>query len=226
MASLTQTAVRSNGSGFNDVIELQNSSGTKNAVPCRAWINFNGTANNLGDLIGSGTYTQAAFSDTVIVTLTSHGLVVGNKIYFDATSGATPDAYVEVSTVDNANTFRFISTNIGIFNRSGNCDIYRNVPTITDSFNISSIIYNGVGDYTITFTNAMPNANYAVLKGLLPGYSTNYNLLNLNYRTSGSNQAGNTPTTKTTTQIRVTSGQSQNNALRDCADISLMVFSQ
>jgi hypothetical protein len=33
--------------------------------------------------------------------------------------------------------------------------------TIRGSFNVTSVADNGTGDYTITFTNAMPNANYA-----------------------------------------------------------------
>lgn len=37
---------------------------------------------------------------------------------------------------------------------------------IRDSFNVSSITDNGTGDYTVNFTTAMPNANYA-----LAGYS-------------------------------------------------------
>jgi hypothetical protein len=34
--------------------------------------------------------------------------------------------------------------------------------TINGSFNVSSITYNGVGDYTINFATAMPNAYYSV----------------------------------------------------------------
>ena len=34
--------------------------------------------------------------------------------------------------------------------------------TITGSFNVSSVTYNSVGNYTINFTNAMPNSNYAM----------------------------------------------------------------
>lgn len=34
--------------------------------------------------------------------------------------------------------------------------------SIRDSFNVSSITDNGTGDYTINFTTAMPNLNYAV----------------------------------------------------------------
>jgi hypothetical protein len=33
---------------------------------------------------------------------------------------------------------------------------------IRDSFNVSSITDNGTGDYTVNFTTAMPNANYAI----------------------------------------------------------------
>lgn len=35
--------------------------------------------------------------------------------------------------------------------------------TIRDSFNVASVTKNGTGDYTINFTTAMPNANYAVM---------------------------------------------------------------
>ena len=35
-------------------------------------------------------------------------------------------------------------------------------PAIRASFNVSSITDNGAGDYTINFTTAMPDANYAV----------------------------------------------------------------
>ena len=35
--------------------------------------------------------------------------------------------------------------------------------SIRSSFNVSSVTYNATGDYTINFTTAMPNANYAAL---------------------------------------------------------------
>ena len=34
---------------------------------------------------------------------------------------------------------------------------------IRSSFNVSSITDNGTGDYTVNFTTAMPNANYAAI---------------------------------------------------------------
>tara|TARA_R100001086_G_C11780283_1_gene243427 strand:- start:53 stop:436 length:384 start_codon:yes stop_codon:yes gene_type:complete len=35
--------------------------------------------------------------------------------------------------------------------------------SIRDSFNVSSLTDNGVGNYTVTFTNAMSNTNYCAL---------------------------------------------------------------
>jgi hypothetical protein len=35
--------------------------------------------------------------------------------------------------------------------------------TINGSFNVSSVTRNGTGDYSVNFTTAMPNANYAGL---------------------------------------------------------------
>jgi hypothetical protein len=37
--------------------------------------------------------------------------------------------------------------------------------TVTGSFNVSSVTYNGTGDYTVNFTTAMPNTNYSVVFG-------------------------------------------------------------
>jgi hypothetical protein len=36
-------------------------------------------------------------------------------------------------------------------------------PSISGSFNVSSITDNGTGDYSINFTTAMPNANYSMV---------------------------------------------------------------
>lgn len=38
-------------------------------------------------------------------------------------------------------------------------------PTITASFNIASVVYSATGKYTITFTNALADANYCVVTG-------------------------------------------------------------
>jgi hypothetical protein len=48
--------------------------------------------------------------------------------------------------------------------------------TILSSFNISSITYVGTGNYTVNFTNAMPNSNYAIA-GMNISWVQNYNSL-------------------------------------------------
>lgn len=62
MAQLTSTQIRDDGSTFNDVIELTNSGGTRNATLCRAWVNFNGqgvvairTSFNVDAIVDEGT---------------------------------------------------------------------------------------------------------------------------------------------------------------------------
>lgn len=60
------------------------------------------------------------------------------------------------------------NTEIGTFCRAWvnfNGTLVTNPASMTGvraSFNVSSILDNGVGDYTINFTNAMPDANYCV----------------------------------------------------------------
>lgn len=41
-------------------------------------------------------------------------------------------------------------------------DASSGTPTILDSFNVTSITDNGVGDFTVNFTNALPSVNYAL----------------------------------------------------------------
>ena len=43
---------------------------------------------------------------------------------------------------------------------------------INGSFNVSSITDNGTGDYTINFTNALPDANYAAVFGCVDPQSS------------------------------------------------------
>lgn len=120
------------------------------AYGCRAWVNFNGTANtNL-----SGTYSQSG--TTVTVTATAHGLIAGNVVYSDITTGTAVDGTYTVATVTDANTFTYTAGTS--LTTSGNITLLRN--TIRGSGNVSSIADLGVGDYTVNFSTAMPDANY------------------------------------------------------------------
>lgn len=82
-------------------------------------------------------------------------------------------------------------------------------PAIRSSYNVTSITYNGTGDYTINFTDAMPNANYAVA-----GSSTGLLL----------DDGGAAGAAKTTTACRV-STYSIAGARTDYANVSVAIFS-
>ena len=45
------------------------------------------------------------------------------------------------------------------------CAINMDSASVRDSFSTSSIVDNGAGDFSINFTNAMTNSNYAALNG-------------------------------------------------------------
>jgi hypothetical protein len=51
------------------------------------------------------------------------------------------------------------------------------VPSIRASGNVSSITDTGVGDYTINFTTAMTDSNYAVVSSLEPYIYTGYGVI-------------------------------------------------
>jgi hypothetical protein len=52
---------------------------------------------------------------------------------------------------------------------------------IRASFNVSSITDNGVGNYTVNFTNALADANYVVLGGVQPSDTADYIVSLSNY---------------------------------------------
>jgi hypothetical protein len=121
------------------------------AYGCRAWVNFNGTAtSNL-----TGTYSQTG--TTVTVTITAHGYTTGQAVFLDFTSGTAVDGAYTVTVID-ANTFTVTQASR---TTSGNVTSVRS--TIRASGNVSSVADNAVGDYTVNFTNAMPDTEYSIL---------------------------------------------------------------
>jgi len=59
---------------------------------------------------------------------------------------------------------------------------------IRSSYNVSSITDNGTGDYTVNFTNAMADANYAVVGGSGNGGSFSFVTPNAGTKTTTSTQ--------------------------------------
>lgn len=130
---------------------------------CRAWVNFNGTANiNLVGLYErSGTTVTITTYDSSLTYNIEHNLIIGNSVYLDFTSGSATDGIFVVTDVIDDYTFTITHGTSG--STSGNVTIRRN--TIRASFNVSSITDNGTGKYTINFINPMPDTNYCVQIG-------------------------------------------------------------
>lgn len=79
---------------------------------------------------------------------------------------------------------------------------------IRASFNVSSITDNGTGDYTVNFTNALPDANYATVVTSLSGYA----------------DSGGAAFSQTTTQTKARSISSTSGALLDASLLSVSIF--
>jgi hypothetical protein len=153
-------ATRQNSATWSEVMRINSGglittniegSGTLYAAySARAWVNFNGTtAANV-----TGTYSQTG--TTVTVTITAHGYTTGQSAFLDFTSGTAVDGSYTV-TVTGDNTFTVTQASR---TTSGNVTSRRN--TIRGSGNVRSVTDNAVGTYTVNFTTAMPDANYAV----------------------------------------------------------------
>jgi hypothetical protein len=84
---------------------------------------------------------------------------------------------------------------------------------ILNSFNVSSITDNGTGDYTVNFTTAMPNANYAAAtQGNVANTSTNFGYI-------GFERA-----TRTASSYRVQYATT-NYTVTDCEVATVVIFS-
>ena len=95
-----------------------------------------------------------------------------------------------------------------------------NTVAISASFNVSSITDNGTGDYTVNFSTAMPDANYAYAFGrVCPDTSGN----NLAMGLAGSN-SGASAGAKTASVFRLRNGIAYPNSYHDSADMSVLFF--
>ncbi len=79
---------------------------------------------------------------------------------------------------------------------------------IRASGNVSSITDNGVGDYTVNFTTAMPDANYATVVTAISGYA----------------DSGGAGYSQTASQTKARAIASTTGALQDSSAINVAVF--
>jgi hypothetical protein len=144
--------------------------GTAPIYGARAWVNFDGKSND--DL--SGSYTRSG-STTVIVNITAHGLIAGNRVYIDFTvgSGTAPfDGIYEVTAPITSDSFAVTSsvatgsTGTAVLKRKtiragGNISCVSaagSSPVVPPSSNLST--QNGV--YILNMAFAMPDSNFVI----------------------------------------------------------------
>jgi hypothetical protein len=90
---------------------------------------------------------------------------------------------------------------------------------IRASFNVTSITDNGDGDYTVNFTNALTDSNYAAVFGGLGS-----NLGNISGGMVVIAGASNVADTKSTTQLRIQTGSSVTGGLADNGEVNVAIF--
>jgi hypothetical protein len=121
---------------------------------------------------------------------------------------------------DSAGTLATAESTLVQFNASGSAPVYAcrawvnfngtGTPAIRASGNVSSITDNGTGDYTVNFTTAMPDANYA-FSGM--------------GRQDGGNAAFVAPGTSTTTSFGVQTYNEQSPPqARDFNPVAIAIF--
>jgi hypothetical protein len=101
----------------------------------------------------------------------------------------------------------------GTTNTGGNC-------TIQSDFNVSTVADNGTGDYTINFTSALADANYAVSFGINSQAANNTALQCCVKATS---LAG-SPSLKTTTQLTIVVGNGGSTGNLDPQNVSVIIL--
>jgi hypothetical protein len=92
--------------------------------------------------------------------------------------------------------------------------------TIRAAFNVTSVTKNGTGDYTVNFTTAMPNANYAIAGAARFDGSSSPTAL----RYLGIVNSGTLATDMSTTSVRVNVGYA-NGETQDPSVACVIVFS-
>jgi hypothetical protein len=88
---------------------------------------------------------------------------------------------------------------------------------IRASYNVSSITDNGTGDYTVNFTTAMPDANYAV---------SSINKGDVDRSQIGGPRDGTTTSYQTTTFVRITNTDTRTDSwvFQDSAILTVAIF--
>jgi hypothetical protein len=140
----------------------------------------------------------------------------GRLNFFDGTAGNFRAAIDSIGNFQMDSGYGTVATAYGCrawvnFNGTGTV-------AIRASGNVTSITDNGTGDYTVNFTTAMPDSNYAVFgTGVNPSDQVGVCALQLHIPSG----FGSAATLKTTTQVRMLSRRDSN---LDIAQANISIF--
>jgi hypothetical protein len=123
-----------------------NATGDAPVYSCRAWVTFS-------NVEVSGTYSQSG--TTITITITGHGVVAGEGVYLDFTSGSSVDGFFTAFNIT-ANTFQVEAASS--LTTSGN--VTRKVQ-VRGRGNVASVIPQAGVAYRISFITQLADSQYA-----------------------------------------------------------------
>ena len=180
------------------------------------------TGNIVGNVSTTGTATFAAGAVGTPSITTSGDTNTG--IYFpSADTIGFAEGGTQVGEFDSSGNFKF-NSGFGSVATAYACRAFvqfdgTGVVAMRASGNVSSITDNGAGDYTVNFTSAMPDANYAIAGMAMYPSATNSHIISY----GDSNGAGGTYPTTTAFRFRTLYTVTQVTP-QDCTIVTIMVI--
>ena len=170
---------------------------------------------SIGGTIADGSVTTAKIADLNVTTVKIEDLAVTTAKLDNnsVTTGKIAGGAVGPSDLSGAQTGTAPVFGIRAwvnFNGTGTV-------AINGSGNVSSVTDNGTGDYTVNFTTALPNANYAAICGTTNLLANNQDIQAVLMGTSSGGA-----TLKTASQCRINVGTITVANLSDAANISVL----
>ncbi len=157
------------------VNSIEAATGSTITIPSGQTLDISSTTLTLPSTVVTTTGTQTLTNKTIGVSQLSGTLPVANGGTGLTTLG-TAEQVLRVNSGATALEFGTVSSYtdtdaLDLFNASGSAPVYacrawvnfngQGTVAIREDGNVTSITDNGVGDYTINFTTAMPDANYS-----------------------------------------------------------------
>jgi hypothetical protein len=177
---------------------------------------FRGTMYAKGNVNITGALNCAS-NATIAGNLTVTGTTTANLTTTStAVTQTSTDSSTKIATTAFVNSWNPIKAWVN-FNGNGST-VGANL-TINASNNVSSVVYNGTGDYTINFTSAISDTNYAVTA--TGNVGTSGGCPTVAVHTSA---VGSSPTLKSITQVRIGSIKDSTGVSVNQSNISVLII--